>query len=131
VSVVVDASVAVEYLLKTEVGRGVAPMLDGAALYAPELLDAEVLAVLRREALSGRLSVARAGEAIEDLRDWPLVRLAHRGLLEDAWRFRANVSAYDALYLAAALKCRGTVLTTDGPLSRAPSLGVIVQNVRS
>ena len=40
---VIDASVAVEYLLKTPVGLAMADTIDNASLVAPELIDAEVL----------------------------------------------------------------------------------------
>ena len=57
---VIDASAAVEYLLKTEIGLRVAEVLRGSKLLAPELLDAEVLSVLRRETLGKRLKERRA-----------------------------------------------------------------------
>jgi predicted nucleic acid-binding protein len=79
---VVDASAAVEYLLLTPLGRRVAGLLEGAALVAPELLDAEV------------------------------------------------VTADDALYVAAARRTDAALGTADGPLSRAPALGVVLHNVR-
>jgi len=127
---VVDASAAVEYLLQTAIGLRVAGILETSELAAPELLDAEVLAVLRCEVLAARLGAARAGEAIADLRSWGLERLPHRDLLDDAWALRGHVSAYDALYVAAARARAATLVTADGPLSRAPALGVAVHNVR-
>jgi predicted nucleic acid-binding protein len=130
-NLIVDASVAVEYLLRTQTGRHAARVLDGADLAAPELLDAEVLAVLRREVLAGRLEEARATEAVEDLALWSVERIAHRSLLPVAWSLRRNVTAYDALYVAAARARDAALLTADGPLARAPGLGVVVQNVRS
>ena len=75
--VVVDASAAVEYLLRTELGQVVEGVIANADLVAPELLDAEVLAVVRREVVAKRLSSERAAEAIEDLVDWPIERIAH------------------------------------------------------
>lgn len=72
----------------------------------------------------------RALQALDDLRDWDLERIPHRALLREAWGFRLNVSAHDALYLAAARLQDADVLTADGPLSRAPSMGVLVQNAR-
>jgi predicted nucleic acid-binding protein len=104
--------------------------LHNADLAAPELLDAEILAVLRREVLTGRLAEARATEAIADLRDWGLERLPHKKLLEAAWALRGHVTAYDALYVAAARARGGALVTADGPLARAPALGVVVHNVR-
>ena len=128
---VIDASVAVEYLLRTALGRRVAPRVEESELLAPELLDVEVLAVLRRTELAGRLSDARAREAVADLCEWPLRRLSHGPLLPLAWSYRKNLSAYDALYVAAARLHDAHLLTADGPLSRAPGVGVVVENVRA
>jgi len=104
---VVDASAAVEYLLQTTVGLRVAGILEGMKIAAPELLD---------------------GEAVADLRDWGLERVAHRSLLEEAWSVRGTAS--DALYVALARLRRAALITADGPLSRLPGIGVTVQNVR-
>jgi predicted nucleic acid-binding protein len=128
---VIDASVAVEYLLRTELGESVTPLLEMASLSAPELLDAEVLAVLQREVERKRLKAGRASEAIQDLRDWEVERISHRELVEDAWRLRGRLSAYDAFYVAAARLRHATLITADGPLSRAPSLGIAIQNIRT
>jgi len=128
---VVDASAAVEYLLQTTLGLRVSSILDGADLAAPELLDVEVLAVLRREVLGGRLREGRASEAVADLRLWPLERMAHKPLLEGAWALRGHVTAYDALYVAAAQLRGAALVTADGPLARAPGLRVVVHNVRA
>jgi len=127
---VVDASAAVEYLLQTTLGLRAAGLLDSADLAAPELLDAEVLAVLRREVLIGRLAERRATEAVTDLREWGVERLPHKALLETAWALRGHVTSYDALYVAAARARGAALVTADGPLARAPALGVAVHNVR-
>jgi predicted nucleic acid-binding protein len=129
VKIVVDASIAIEFLLQTTVGQHAASLLVPAALFAPELLDAEVLAVLRREALGGRLDTARAREAVEDLRDWDVERVPHRELVMQAWELRHNATAYDALYLATARLHDATLVTADGPLSRIPIAGFTIQNV--
>ncbi len=127
---VIDASAAVEYLLKTPVGLALAELVERASLIAPELLDAEVLSALRRAALGGRLEERRALAALDDLAAWPVDRLPNRTLARLAWRHLHNVSAYDALYVAAARAHDATLLTADGRLSRAPGLGIVVQHVR-
>jgi predicted nucleic acid-binding protein len=127
---VVDASAAVEYLLRSVLGLRAGALLDEAEVSAPELLDAEVLAVFRHEALTGRLAENRAAEAVDDLRDWGVVRLSHGPLLATAWSPRGHVSAYDALYVVAARVRGAALVTADGPLARAPALGVVVHNVR-
>jgi predicted nucleic acid-binding protein len=132
VNLVVDASAAVEFLLRTAVGLRVEGAIGDASLFAPELLDVEVTAVLRREVLRGRLRSERAAEALDDLVEWDLVRLTHRELVRDAWELRRNVSAYDAFYLAAARRRRAALITADGPLARIPvPTGVVVHDIRA
>jgi predicted nucleic acid-binding protein len=127
---VIDASAAAEYLLRTPLGLKVADLIAGAFLLAPELLDVEVLSVLRRAVLRQKLAEHRAWLALEDLSDWPIDRIAHMALVREAWRCRHNVSAYDAFYVAAARVYDASLLTADGPLARAPALGIVVQNIR-
>lgn len=127
---VVDASAAVEYLLRTPLGLTLAEMIEGASLAAPELLDAEVLSVLRRAVLRGHLDEARALMAIDDLMQWPLKRIPHRALAPLAWQHYRNVSAYDAFYVAAARALDMSLMTADGRLSRVSGLGVVVQHIR-
>ena len=127
---VIDASAAVEYLLRTPLGRRVAEAIDPAFVIAPELIDFEVLSALRRAVSQKRLGASSAHAALADLVDWPVVHIPHRNLVRSAWRRRHNVSAYDAFYVAAASVFDAPLLTADGPLSRAAGLGVVVQNVR-
>ena len=127
---VIDASAATEYVLRTPVGLKLANVIEDAALLAPELLDVEVLSVLRRAVLRRELAQQRALLAVEDLMDWSIDRIPHRRLIWSAWQHRNNVSAYDAFYVAAARLANAALLTADGPLSRAPSLGIMVENIR-
>lgn len=127
---VIDASAAAEYLLRTPLGLKLADVVEGASLLAPELLDVEVLSVLRRAVLRRQLTERRALLAIEDLLDWSIDRISHNSLVWVAWQLRNNVSAYDAFYVAAARLSNASLLTTDGPLARAPALGIAVENIR-
>ncbi len=127
---VVDASVAVEILLRTPLGLSLADTLDNASLFAPELIDAEVLSALRQSVLRGTLEEARALMAVEDLVRWPFARISHRELALSAWQHYHNVSAYDAFYVATARAYGLLLLTADGRLARAPNLGIVVQTVR-
>jgi predicted nucleic acid-binding protein len=127
---VIDASAATEYLLRTPLGFKVAATTEDASLIAPELIDVEVLSVLRRAVMRREISEQRALLAIEDLVDWSIDRISHKPLLWLAWQHRDNVSAYDAFYVAAARISNAPLLTTDGPLSRAAKLGISIENVR-
>ena len=93
-------------------------------------MAAEVVSVLRRGVLLGRLDDARAEVAVEDLARWPVDRISHRELARPAWRYRHNVGAYDAFYVAAARALCVPMLTAGGKLSRATGIDVVVQYVR-
>ena len=128
---VIDASATVEYLLETNVGLRVAALIAGARLIAPEMLDAEVLSALRRKVQAQEISETTALDALARLEDLPVERVSHRTLTRAAWDLRHNVSAYDALYVVVAQERGATLLTFDGPLTRAPAsvLGITVRNV--
>ena len=127
---VVDASVAVEYLLRTSLGLSIAETLEDAGLAAPDLIDAEVVSVLRRAVLTERLTEGRAMMALEDLVRWPVERIPSRALAPTAWQHHQNVTAYDAFYVAAAAVLEAPLLTADGRLARAPGLGITIQHIR-
>ena len=129
-TIVPDASIAVELLLRTPLGENLAHRLKGATLGAPALIDCEVLAVLRKLVLKKEIREDRAGAALDDLLLWQVRRLAAIDLLREAWLLRHNVSAYEAFYVAAARLYDAQVLTADGPLARVPRLGVVIENVR-
>ena len=128
---VIDASAAVEYLLKTPAGLTVGDAIAGASLVAPEMMDAEVLSALRRLVALGQIEEGRAQMALDVLVRWPVRRISHRSLVPLAWQLHRNVSAYDALYVAVARTRGFPLITVDGRLARAPGLGIIVQTVRT
>lgn len=120
--IVVDASALLEFLLQTPRGSRVEARLfrDGDELHAPHLADVEVVQGLRRLVRTGEISPLRADEAIADLLDLDLLRHAHLDLLGRAWKWRDNVTAYDAMYLALAEAIPAPIVTCDAPLAKAP-----------
>lgn len=89
---------------------------------APHLVDAEVLSIIRRDHMLGRLDATGALQAVEDLREWPGERFGHRSLLERAWELRDNVRTWDALYVALAEALAATLVTLDHRLARVERL---------
>ncbi|HYT78738.1 MAG TPA: type II toxin-antitoxin system VapC family toxin [Actinomycetota bacterium] len=126
---VIDASAAAEVLFGTPLGERALETIGDEIVVAPELIDAEVLSFIRRKVLQGVVSPRRAGEAIGMMVAWPFTRLSHRPLLTAAFALRENLSAYDALYAAAAVAVSGEIVTADGPLARAP-IDLVIHNVR-
>ena len=85
--IVLDASVVVHLLLNTSVGRRVGERIADptVSLHAPQLLDLEVLQVLRRYVLSGQLTAERAEEAVQDFVALDIARHDHQVLVARIW----------------------------------------------
>lgn len=127
--IAIDASALVELLLRSPVGRGIARVVAGAQLIAPDVINPEVLQSLRGLERGGKLAGDRAAKAVAALAQVPITRVPTTGLITDAWSLRANLSAYDACYVALARDLDCPLLTTDAPLRRAPPLGVTFLNI--
>jgi predicted nucleic acid-binding protein len=122
---IVDASVVIALLVDGDARVAASVPLD-AALAAPAHLDAEVLSALFGLARGGVLDEARLARAAADLVLAPIRRLALEPLVPDALSLRHNLSAYDALYVAAARALECGLVTRDHGLAAAPGLGVPV-----
>ncbi len=121
---VIDASALVELLIRSERGGRVASMLGEAEVLAPDIVNVEVMQSLRGLESGGKLSGARAEKALSKLAGSPIKRVPTVALLTEAWSLRANLSAYDACYVALARMLGCALLTVDRPLTRAPGLGI-------
>lgn len=120
--IVVDASVVLEVLLRTPAAAALEERVlgSGETLHVPHLLDLEVAQVLRRYLAGGALEAERGAEALTDLADLPLERYPHAPFLGRIWQLRANLTAYDAAYVALAEALDATLLTRDAGLASAP-----------
>jgi predicted nucleic acid-binding protein len=121
---VVDASALVELLLQGERAPAVAHAVRGTEMTAPDVVNPEVLSVLRRMEQTGEVRPERARQAVADLLDAPVRRYATLPLLPVVWELRGSVSAYDACYVALARALGCPLVTGDLRLTRAPGLGV-------
>ena len=104
--------------------------LRGDELAAPDLVDVEVLAVLRKRWLSGDLGEARVATAVDDLLDLPIDRQPMTSLIQRAHELRSNVTPYDAVYVALAEALNCVLLTADRRLASAPGMRADVQIVQ-
>lgn len=120
--IVVDASAILEVLLRTPAAAAAAARLldPRETLHAPHLIDVEVAQVLRRYAASNAVDAARGRAALADLADFPLTRYPHGLLLPRVWELRADLTAYDAAYVALAEALDAPLLTRDRRLAAAP-----------
>ncbi len=121
---VIDAS-AVAYALigKTSDAVGLRTALRGTDCHAPHLIDAELGNVLRRRTRAGDVTPTQAHTALRAARDVIDYRYPHIGALADlAWTWRDNLSFYDALYVALAVRLDIPLVTGDRRLSGTPGL---------
>lgn len=119
--IVVDASVIVTALADDGPdGERQRARLAGERLAAPHLLDVEVVSAWRRHAVGGGFDERRLQLARDDLRSLPIWRVPHMPLLERCWELRANLTTYDAMYVALAELIDAPLVTLDARLADAP-----------
>lgn len=125
--IVVDASAVVEVLVGRPPPSLAIRLAAEATLHVPHLLDIEVLHVLRRLVQKGSLDDRQAQEARDHLALLDIDRYPHAPLADRIWSLRANLSAYDASYVALAEVLDTVLVTTDARLGRAPGLSDLVE----
>ena len=108
-------------------GEAFRARLRGQTIAGPDLLRLEVVSVIRRNTIGGRLSSTQATAAINDLFDLPITVYPTGPLLRRGWELRGNVTSYDAcsVALAEALGC--SLLTADARLAAAPGTNCSIE----
>ncbi len=130
--IVIDASVLANALADDgRDGRLARQRLtDGGDLVAPDLVDVETVSVLRRRWLAGDLTARRFSAAVDDLQALDLTRFPGLPLMRRAYELRANVTPYDAIYVALAEQLDCTLVTADARLAHAPGITCAVDVLR-
>lgn len=117
----VDASVLANAIGDDgEDGRAARAELRAAeSVFVPDLIDVETMAVLRKRWLAQSMSDSRFDAAIGDLERLGMERVPTLRLMRRAYELRANVTAYDASYVALAEALHCELLTADRRLAGA------------
>ncbi len=97
---------------------------------APDLINVEVVSVLRRHVLARTMGTARAASLLADPLDAPIRRVPTLPLIESVWTSRDNLTAYDAAYVALAAERDVPLITTDSKRAASPPLAATVIGVR-
>jgi len=119
--IVIDASATVALLLDQGAqAAAIRARVAAESLHSPHILDLEVASAMRRLVVSRVLEVRRVNAVLEHLMALPVQRYAHTTFLPRIWQLRENVTAYDAAYVALAEALDAPLVTTNGPLARAP-----------
>ena len=93
---------------------------SGAAL--PDFADVETAAVLRKRWTARALDDEAFLVAIDALSALPFPRFPARAFLGRAYELRANLSPYDAVYVALAEALGAELVTADRRLAAAPGI---------
>ncbi len=124
---VCDCSAVVALLLDAGAeGQWAAKTLSHHKLLAPSLVMFESSNVIRRHALSGLVSADQAAQAHADLLDLSIEQWPYELLGGRVWELRANLSSYDASYVAVAELADVPLVTLDRRIGRAPDVRCVV-----
>ncbi len=117
---VVDASLVVAALIDSgKDGTWAWAQLSAGPLAAPHLMPVEAANILRRQWLAGRISQDLAAIAHADLLDLRIELYPYSPFADRILELRANLTAYDAWYVAIAEARDARLATLDVRLSRA------------
>jgi len=120
VTVVVDASVAIKWVLDEPGSEAAARLQREEPLAAPDLMIVECANVLWKKARRRDISRGQAELGLTAIRATPvrLLRTNDYAATAQALAFDLDQTAYDALYLAVALTERATLVTADAAFAQ-------------
>jgi predicted nucleic acid-binding protein len=118
---VVDCSAMIELLAaKTPTGDAIARRVTSAqTLYAPYVLDGEVISALLGLMRGKKITEREADAALSSYRAFPVERQDLLPLWPRLKRLHANLSAYDAPYVALAEALQVPLVTADARIKRS------------
>ena len=122
-TVVVDASVALKWVLEEEGAERARALAASEIMVVPDLWLVECSNVLAMKVRRGQITAADSVQALDLIVSAPVRIVPTRGLAALAHRLalELNQSAYDCLYLAIAVSERATMVTADAAFFRAAS----------
>ncbi len=120
-TLVVDASIAVKWVIQEEGSAAAIALRQRFRFAAPELLVAECANILCKKTQRGELTAAEANMAARLLERAGIELMPMGGLLEKATDLAIHLAhpAYDCIYLALARQERWRFVTADARLLRA------------
>jgi predicted nucleic acid-binding protein len=119
--IVIDCSAMIDLLAaKTRTGDAIARRVTGAqTLFAPYVLDAEVISALLGLRRGQKISDREADAALSSYRAFPVDRQDVLPLWPRLKNLHANLSAYDAQYVALAEALHVPLITADARIKRS------------
>jgi predicted nucleic acid-binding protein len=120
-TVVIDCSALVHFLTNHDpLGLAVRARVGAAdAVAVPTLIDYEIQFALLGMRRGGKLTAREVDQAVDAYRQLPLVRHETLPLWDRVQALHANLSAYDAQYVALAEALAATLITSDARIERS------------
>lgn len=94
---------------------------------APEHLIVETFSAIRGRYLGSRITESRCVDALDALGSATIELVSTIALLPRMWELRANVSGYDAAYIATAESLDSALVTSDARLARVTGIRCAVR----
>jgi predicted nucleic acid-binding protein len=114
---VVDCSVLAAVLFDEPQREAAALAMAGKELFAPDLIDHELVSVALKKLACGLADLARQG--LQDLGDLRITRCAVAPLAQIELASQLELTAYDAAYLQLAIELEAPLATFDRVLGQA------------
>lgn len=115
---VVDCSALFDNLVLSRVTRLTEGFAEG-RFHAPQWIDYEFMAALRRHVASGRLGASDATDKLDSFSKFRFERHGIELLRRRVWALRHNFSSYDASYVALAEALDLPLVNSDQRLAKA------------
>jgi predicted nucleic acid-binding protein len=124
VLIVIDASALAEVVTRTDRAASVERAFVGCQLLAPDLINAEVLSVLRQWLRRSLIDRQIAGQAVSNLLTAPVRRFTTEALISRMWTLGEHLTPCTSAYMALAQWVGCPLLTLDERLAHSPGLQV-------
>lgn len=114
---VVDCSIVIELLAYNS--NVIKAIIKNNILFAPDLLNLEILSVTKKLLISSKISNIRSEQLLNDLNDMPIRYISTKDILINIWKIKDNLSIYDASYVIIARLWNIPLFTIDNKLKKS------------